>query len=123
MSDHDASDLADIYNYAPYVAAGGLLFFSGVVAMGANGEVSSDPHEQYAAVFAALDAVLADAGVSKAHLVDLLTFHVRYPDHMDAFMAAKNAYLGSLKTAWTAVGVQALGTPETLVEIRAVARQ
>ncbi len=123
MTDSHNPELVDIYNYAPYVVAGGLLFFSGVVAMGADGQVPTDPELQYAQVFTALDAVLASAGVGKENLVDLLTFHVRYPDHMGAFMLAKNAYLGSLKTAWTAVGVQALGTPETLVEIRAVARQ
>lgn len=123
MTDKHKHELSDIYNYAPYVAAGGLLFFSGVVAMGPNGQAPADPQEQFAQVFVALDSVLASAGVGKDHLVDLLTFHASYPEHMEAFMAAKNAYLGALTTAWTAVGVQALGTPETLVEIRAVARQ
>jgi enamine deaminase RidA (YjgF/YER057c/UK114 family) len=115
----EASDFADIYNYAPYVAAGGLIFLSGVVASDAAG---SGAAEHFKSVFEALDGVLASAGRSKADIVELTTFHTNYPDHMQAFMQAKNAYLGELKTAWTAVGVAALGAPQTLVEVRAVAR-
>jgi enamine deaminase RidA (YjgF/YER057c/UK114 family) len=47
---------------------------------------------------------------------------VRYPQFMDAFMKAKTEFLRGNKPAWTAIGAAALGTPETLVEIKAVAK-
>lgn len=123
MADNDHIDMYAAYGFSPHVAAGGLVFFSGVLGVGPDGQVPADPRQQYDLAFAALDAVLANAGVRKDQLVDLQTFHVRYPENMDAFMAAKSAYLGHIRPAWTAIGIATLGTPESLVEIRAVARQ
>lgn len=122
MANYDPATAHDIYNFATSAEAGGLVFLSGVVGSEADGTPPAEPARQFSLAFEALDSALAQAGRSRTDLVDLLTFHVGYPEHMEAFIAAKNTYLGSLKTCWTAIGVAAVATPGTLVEIRAVAR-
>ena len=65
--------------------------------------------------------MLADAGCEPADVVDLMTYHTGYPRHMEQFMAAKAEFHGAARPAWTAVGVERLGEPDTLVEIKATA--
>lgn len=114
-----SEDLSDLYGFAPYVQVGDMIIFSGVVA--GDGDDGS-PETHYRLAFEALDKVLKQAGRTRTDIVDLTTFHTAYPEGMMEFMIAKKAYLGDVKTAWTAVGVAALGTPETRVEIKAIAR-
>lgn len=102
--------------------ADGLLFCSGQIGLGPDGSVSADPEAQFAAAFAALVSVLCRHGCRIADVVDLTTFHVGYPAHMDTFMAALAKALPGVQTAWTAIGVAALGYPGSLVEIKAIAR-
>ncbi len=116
------ASLADLYGYSDAVAAGGLVFFSGQVGFDENGKLPADPEQQYRLAFAAVDEVLKKAGLSRSDLVELLTFHTNYPQHMDVFMKAKKEFLNGVKPTWTAVGVAALGQPGTLVEIKATAR-
>ncbi len=115
-------EFAATYGYANAVHAAGLLFIAGQIGMHADGTTPSDPAEQYALAFAALEQVLAAEGSSKEDLVELVSFHTNYPAHMDLFMQAKADFLGSARPTWTAIGAAALGTPETLVEIKATAR-
>ncbi len=113
------SEDADLYGFAPYVRVGDMFLFSGVVA-GEGDDGSLETH--YRLAFAALDEVLKDAGLTRANIAELTTFHTGFPDGMMEFMTAKKAFLGDVQAAWTAVGVAALGTPETRVEIKATAR-
>lgn len=115
-------EFAAAYGYVSAIKAGGLVFFSGQVGADSSGNIPADPETQYRLAFAALEQALAAEGCSKTDLVELMTFHTDYPAHMDKFMAAKKEFLGPVLTTWTAVGVAALGTPETLVEIKATAR-
>lgn len=102
--------------------AGGLLFCSGQIGVTADGTVPADPEAQFAAAFAALAGVLHRQGCRLADVIDLTTFHVGYPEHMGSFMAALGKALPGVQTAWTAIGVAALGYPGSLVEIKAIAR-
>lgn len=120
MSNPD--ELASAYGFSPAMRAGGLLFCAGQVGFERDGTVPTDPEWQYRLAFAALGKVLQDNGCSPADLVDLITFHTGYPAHMDVFMKVKSEFLGSAMPPWTAIGVAALGTPATLVELKAVAR-
>lgn len=113
-------DWATSYGFIPAKRAGGLVFFSGVVGMNEDGSVPEDPKTQFELAFAALDAVLDAEGLSKSKLVDLVSFHADYPNNVETFIAAKKDYLGEITTTWTAVGAT-LGSPETLVEVRAIA--
>lgn len=124
MREDDVSDQinAEDYGFSPAVASGGFLFCAGQIGMNADGSVPADPAQQYALAFQALGALLAKHGCAVGDIVDLTTFHVRYPQHMDVFMAQKAAFQGGARPAWTAIGVAALGHPESLVEIKAVAK-
>jgi enamine deaminase RidA (YjgF/YER057c/UK114 family) len=102
--------------------AGGLLFCSGQIGLASDGRVPADPEAQFAAALGALTGVLQRHGCGIADLVDLTSFHVGYPAHMDIFVAALAKALPGAKTAWTAIGVAALGYPDSLVEIKAIAR-
>lgn len=114
--------MTDAYGFSDAVRSDGLLFCSGQIGLAEDGTVPGDPATQYALAFAALGKVLAAEGCSAADIVDLTSFHTRYPDHMEAFMEQKAGFLGAARPAWTAIGVAALGFPESLVEIKAIAR-
>ncbi|MDT0577090.1 RidA family protein [Croceicoccus sp. F390] len=114
--------MADDHGYSDAVKAGDLLFCSGQVGLEADGGVPADVARQFALAFEALGKVLKANACTADDLVDLTSFHVDYPRHMAEFMAEKSRFLGHARPAWTAVGVAALGYPDTLVEIKAVAR-
>lgn len=113
-------DWGAAYGFVPSKRAAGLVFFSGVVGMDAEGSVPSDPQAQFRLAFGALDDALRAEGLTKDRLVDLVSFHADYPDTVEIFAKAKSEYLDGVLTCWTAIGAK-LGTPEMLVEIRAVA--
>ena len=117
-------DMASVESYGLSAAkmADGLLFCSGQIGVEADGTVPANAPRQFALAFSAVANVLARHGCSSADLVDLTTFHVGYPDHMNDFMAAKAAFMNGANCCWTAIGVAALGYPGSLVEIKAVAR-
>jgi enamine deaminase RidA (YjgF/YER057c/UK114 family) len=119
---NSAAALAEAYGFSQSVRAGGLVFFSGQVGMEPSGSVPEDPEAQYRLAFAALRGALAAEGLTPAHLVELLTFHTSFPGHMDVFMKVKADFLNGTRPTWTAIGVAALATPGTLVEIKATAR-
>lgn len=121
MATHD--DWTERFKYSNHIRAGDLVFISGQVGLDESGSCPADPAEQYRLAFESLGRVLADAGCTPEDLVDLMTFHTGYPDHIEEFMAAKAAFQGEGRPAWTAVGVATLAMPETLVEIKATAHK
>ncbi len=101
--------------------ANGFLFCSGQIGLTADGTVPDQPADQFAAAFAALIAVLQKNGCTLADVVDLTSFHVGYPAHMQDFMKVMGQAMAGIETAWTAIGVAGLGYPGSLVELKAVA--
>ncbi len=116
------AEMAKQFGYSDAVRSGDLVFCSGQVGLEDDGTPPLDPERQFRRAFAALERVLADAGCRPADVVDLTSFHTRYPENMGVFMKAKADFQQGAAPAWTAVGVAALGMPDTLVEIKAVAR-
>lgn len=119
MASH--SDWRERFEYSDALRAGDLVFCSGQVGFDEHGRAPADPAEQYRLAFAALRGVLDEAGCVPEDVVDLTSFHVDYPQHMAEFIGAKTDFHGEARPAWTAVGVERLGTPDTLVEVKAVA--
>lgn len=113
---------AELYKYSDTLHIDGLVFCSGQVGLDENGQAPADPDTQYALAFSSLRRILAETGCRPEDVVDLTSFHTHYPENMKEFMAAKAQFQGAGRPAWTAVGVAALGTPETLVEIKAIAK-
>lgn len=118
MSDTNA---AASYGYCEARVAGRILFCSGQIGTEADGSVPPDPSRQYELAFAALGEVLSRHGCGAGDIVDLTSFHLGYPAHMDAFMAAKAIFMKGASCCWTAIGVSALGHPGSIAEIKAVA--
>lgn len=110
------------YGYSDALLSGDLLFLSGQVGLEADGSVPTDPSRQYDLTFVAIGSLLAAHGASAQDLVELVSFHVDYPQHMKEFTEAKARFQGGVRPAWTAVGVAALGKPGILVEVKAIAR-
>lgn len=114
--------MADQLGYSDTVRSGDLVFCSGQVGLDEDGTPPVEPDRQFRLAFETLERVLAEEGCSPADVVDLASFHIGYPEHMREFMAAKAEFQQGSKPAWTAVGVAALGMPDTLVELKAIAR-
>ncbi|MGB5077092.1 MAG: RidA family protein [Sphingorhabdus sp.] len=110
------------YGFSAAIRTKELLFCSGQVGIAVDGSIPQDAAHQYALAFEALGKLLAAEGCSVSDIVDLTTFHTQFPNHMNIFMKEKSRFLGKALPAWTAVGVEALGYPETLVEIKAIAK-
>ena len=115
-------DTADSYGYCEARVANRLLFCSGQIGIEADGSVPADPYRQYELTFAALGEVLRRHGCGAGDIVDLTSFHVGYPTHMDSFMTAKAVFMEGASCCWTAIGASALGHPGSLVEVKAIAR-
>jgi enamine deaminase RidA (YjgF/YER057c/UK114 family) len=108
------------YHFAAGVKAAGLLFCSGQLGT-KDGRASKDPAEQFAVAFDAVGRVLEEAGCSFDDVVEMTSFHVGFPGHLEEFMAVKDRYIKEPWPAWTAVGVTALAHPDALVEIKVTA--
>lgn len=115
-------DWSEQFKYSDIIRSGDLLFLSGQVGLDESGASPADPAEQYRLAFESIARLLAREGASAADVVDIMSYHTSYPDHMDKFMAAKADFQGDARPAWTAVGVARLGMPDTLVEIKVTAR-
>lgn len=112
------------YQYSPgvIVPAGDLLFVSGQVGRDASGNVVLDPEQQFVTAFENLQAILAQAGVTMADVVEITTFHTSMAD-LAVFAGVKARYLDTLPyPAWTAIGISELALPGLRVEIKATAR-
>ena len=105
----------DNFHYAPIVKVGNTLYLSGVVAG------DEDPEQQFESVFRNLDRVLQGAGSSLADVVEMTTFHVNMREHVQTFMTVKDRFLKEPYPTWTAIGVETLFSPRSLVEIKVVA--
>lgn len=96
---------------------------SGQVGRDETGSAIADPEGQFVAAFENVGAILKEARLSYADIVDLSTFHTSF-DSFALFVDVKNRFLASEPyPAWTAVGVTALALPGLLVEIKALARR
>jgi len=116
-----STDVFKTFNYAPAVAAGGLLFIAGQVGIRADGTVPACVEEQIDLAFQRLGAILQAAGLGFEDLVELVSHHVDVDKQLAAFREIKDRYIREDAPAWTILGVAALARPSLFVEIRAVA--
>jgi enamine deaminase RidA (YjgF/YER057c/UK114 family) len=114
--------LYDNFHFAPAVKDGDRLYCSGVIGMGPDGKVSSEPETQFTQAFESLKSVLAAAGVTFADVVEMTTFHVGLQANMRAFMKVKDKFMSPPYASWTAIGITELAVPGGLVEIKVIAR-
>lgn len=102
----------------------GLVFLSGQVAWDVNAKVVGKTFaEQATHALKNLAAVLAEAGCSVADVLAVRVYmRGELADHMDECVPLLASFFGATRPALTGIGVASLATPDTLIEIEAVAR-
>ena len=113
----------DRFHFAPAAWSGELLLCSGQIGAGPDGRGIADVEAQFTAAFEGVKAILDEAGLGFADVVEITTFHVGLMQHIATFMRVKDRYLPEPFPAWTAIGVVELAVPGGLVEVRATARR
>ena len=113
---------AAAHNYTPAMRCGDLLFCSGVTGNGPLGPTPKDPEAQFRRALDQLTDFLTAGGASWADLVDLVCYFTYGRETHAIFRRVLGDYVISPPPAWTSIGVASLSSPETLIEIKAVAR-
>lgn len=111
----------DLFQYAPAVKAGGLVFIAGQVGIRPDGTVPESAEEQIELAFKRLEAILKHEGLGFEDLVELVSYHVRIDEQLDQFRAIKERFITRDFPAWTILGMASLARPNLLIEIKAVA--
>lgn len=110
---------------ASIVQAGGMLYLSGQIALGADGRIVGgvDVSAQSRQCFQNIQSVLARAGVKMEHIVKLVTYYAcdMTPETVKAYWEVRNEFFGTYSPASTGVRVHSLIYPECLIEVEAVA--
>ncbi|GGF72227.1 MULTISPECIES: RidA family protein [Mameliella] len=113
---------APFARYAHGVATDSLVLTSGQLPLALNGSVPEGPEAQAALCFANIDAILAAGGTSKHHALRINAY-VTHRDHMQGYMAARDAWLADARVlpASTLMIVSGFTRPEFLVEVEVTA--
>lgn len=113
--------LYDRFHFSQAVRHGALLLCSGQIGTGNDGQVPSDPAEEFRNAWRAVGRVLEAGGLGYRDIVEYTTFHVGVREHLETFMAVRDEFLDAPWPAWTAIGVSELAVPGARVEIRVTA--
>jgi len=106
---------------SPGIAADGFVFLTGVTGASADGTMPQGNVAQFEACFEKITAVLAEADLTLASVVEMTSYHIGLRDHFDAFDSVRRAHWCEPYPAWTAVEVAGLRRVGAVVEIRVVA--
>ncbi|MFO1209277.1 MAG: RidA family protein [Amaricoccus sp.] len=95
---------------------------SGQLGIRPDGTIPADVEAQAELCFAAIDAILAEAGLGREHVLRLSAF-VTARELMPRYMAVRDRWLAAqaVKPASTLIIVTGFSRPEFLVEIEALA--
>jgi 2-iminobutanoate/2-iminopropanoate deaminase len=109
-------------HYTDAVAAGDLLFLSGIAPMDASGALvgGDDVVAQARRIFEVMGEVLAAAGAGPADVVKVTVYLVDVEDR-PLINPVREEFFGAARPASTLVEVSALPVPGARVEIEAVA--
>ena len=109
------------YSHAVQVPAGTtLLFCSGQLGIGADAAVPAGAEAQADLCFAAIDALLAAAGMARSDVVRLNAF-VTAREHMKPYMAARDRWVATPPPASTLMIVSGFTREAFKVEVEALA--
>jgi enamine deaminase RidA (YjgF/YER057c/UK114 family) len=110
------------YSHGIAAPGGRIVATSGQLGIRADGTVPEAAREQADLCFAAIDAILAEAGLARRDVIRLNAF-VTDRAHMAGYMAARDAWAADLAPppASTLVIVGGFTRPEFLVEVEALA--
>ena len=119
-----------LYDGSPFgmsqgsVDSSGLVFLSGQVAWDKNAQVVGSSYaEQTRKALDNLDIALAAAGTDINNVLRIrLYVRGEIAEHLEELAPILAERLGTTRPALTGIGVASLATPDTLIEIEAVAR-
>lgn len=106
---------------SPGVVSNGHVFVTGMTGSLADGTMPEDAEAQFRRAFDKIGAVLAEAGLTCADIIEMTSYHVGIADHFDLFSAVRAEYVAEPYPAWTAVEVAGLRRAGALVEVKVVA--
>lgn len=107
---------------SPGIISGDHVFLTGVTGSLADGTMPMDTVDQIRNAFVKIGAVLNEAGLSHAAIVEMTSYHVGIHDHFDIFNQIRCEFVCDPFPAWTAVEVAGLRRAGAIVEIRVIAR-
>ncbi|WP_127116043.1 RidA family protein [Shimia sediminis] len=110
------------YSHGIDAAVSRVVVTSGQLGLAADGSVPEGSQAQAQICFDNIDAILAEAGLNRSHILRLNAF-VTDRAHMAGYMAARDAYLAGLNVlpASTLVIVSGFTREEFVVEIEVTA--
>ena len=111
------------YSHGVEVTAGArLLFSSGQLGLRPDDSLPEGAEAQATVCFSNLDAILAEAGMTRANVIRLNAF-VTAREHMAGYMAARDVWVSELTKApaSTLVIVSGFTRPDFLVEVEMIA--
>jgi 2-iminobutanoate/2-iminopropanoate deaminase len=109
------------YSHAIEVPAGArLVFCSGQLGVAPDDSVPPTVEEQAERCFANIAAILGEAGLGLANIVQINAF-VTGREHMRGYMAVRDRHVGDPPPASTLMIVSGFTRPEFLVEVEAIA--
>jgi 2-iminobutanoate/2-iminopropanoate deaminase len=109
------------YAHGVEIPAGSrVVFCSGQLGIEKNGAVPEEAEAQARLCFAAIAAILAEAGMTLGDLVRLNAY-VSGAQYLAGYMKARDEFIGSPPPASTLMIVQGFARPEFKVEVEAVA--
>lgn len=108
--------------YSHATRVGNLLFISGQIAQDASGQVvgRGDIGAQAQQAFENLKTILTEAGGNMGQIFKMTTL-ITHPSYLEAYRTVRNRYLKEPFPANTLHVVQALASPDWLIEIEAIA--
>lgn len=116
-----AEAASEAMKLSPGVISNGHVFLTGMTGSLADGTMPAEPEAQFRSAFDKISAVLAEAELTCADIVEMTSYHIGIVDHFDLFAAVRADYVSPPYPAWTAVEVAGLRRPGALVEVKVVA--
>lgn len=115
--------MSDGAHFAQAVKAGGLLFCSGALGFDpTTGKVSDDLETEFRSAFKMIGALLGEAGLGYADIVEVTSYHKDFAKTMPTFASVRDEFLKEPWGAWTAIEVVGFAAPGANVEIRVIAQ-
>ncbi len=111
---------APVSHYCHVTKAGNLIWVSGTVGVGPDGEIPAGVVEQFEIAIANMDACLKAVGAGAEHVVKVTVYLTNIADRA-RINPIRQRYFGTHRPASTLVEVSALVLPALLVEIEAQA--
>lgn len=113
----------EVLKLSPGVVSNGHVFLTGMTGSLSDGSMPDEPEAQFRSAFDKIAAVLAEAGLTFADIVEMTSYHVGIADHFDLFSAVRAEFVAEPYPAWTAVEVAGLRRPGAIVEVKVVAAE